>query len=182
MKKSILLLLPIILIGLYSCNYKQKKAEAEQKQNIINSTLIEVGQTVPEFSYVTLEGDTLNIDDLKGKVVFMNFFATSCPICIKELPVLNTEIWEKYKDNENFVLLVFGREHNAGEMNAFIEKWGYTFPVIPDPGRKIYSLFAERYIPRNVILNTEGEIIYQVTGFEESEIEQYIELLNKELS
>jgi hypothetical protein len=52
----------------------------------------------------------------------MNFFATSCPICIKELPFVEKEIQEKYKNNKNFELLVFGREHNANEMVAFKKK------------------------------------------------------------
>ena len=46
----------------------------------------------------------------------MNFFATSCPICIKELPHVESEVWAKHKDNENFELIVFGREHVAEEI------------------------------------------------------------------
>ena len=181
MKKSIILLF-VLLIGLNSCNYKQKKAEEETRLDIIKSTLIEVGQAVPEFSYVTLNNDTININDLKGKVVFMNFFATSCPICIKELPFVESDIWAKYKDNENFELIVFGREHIADEMIAFKEKNRYTFNIVPDPGRKIYSLFAERYIPRNIVLDREGKIIYQATGFDDKEFAKLKETIENELN
>ncbi len=180
MKKTILLL-TIFLIGLYSCNYKEKKEEKEYNLDVIKSTLTEVGQAVPEFSFITLNNDTIDINDLKGKVVFMNFFATSCPICMKELPYIENEIWTKHKDNESFELIVFGREHIADEMIAFKEKTGYTFNIVPDPGRKIYSLFAEKYIPRNIVLDRKGNIIYQVTGFTDKEFIKLKEVLEKEL-
>ncbi len=181
MKKSFAIL-SILLISLYSCNYKEKKAKEEAELDVIKSTIIEVGQTVPEFSYITLNDDTININDLKGKVVFMNFFATSCPICIKELPSIESDIWTKYKDNESFELIVFGREHVAKEMIAFKEKNGYTFNIVPDPGRKIYSLFAEKYIPRNIILDRNGNIIYQATGFDDEEFAKLKETIETELT
>lgn len=181
MKRTIILL-SIALTLLNSCNLKEKKAQKEYQEDIIKSTLIEVGQQVPEFKYITLDGDTININDLKGKVVFMNFFATSCPICMKELPFVEKEIHAKFRDNEDFELIVFGREHIADEMIAFKEKFGYTFNVVPDPGRKIYSLFAEKYIPRNIVLNREGEIIYQVTGFTEEEFAKLKQVIKDELN
>lgn len=180
MRKTILIF-SALLIGLNSCNYKEKKAEREAKEDVIKSTLIKVGQDVPEFTFITLSNDTVNISDLKGKVVFMNFFATSCPICIKELPFIESDIWAKYKDNENFELIVFGREHIAEEMNSFKEKTGYTFNIVPDPGRKIYSLFAERYIPRNIVLDREGRIIYQATGFDDEDFAKLKEIIDSEI-
>ncbi len=180
--KKITLLLLILGIGLYSCNYKQKKAEEEAKLDIVKSTLIKVGQVVPEFSYINMDNDTIHISDLKGKVVFMNFFATSCPICIKELPFIESDIWAKYKGNENFELIVFGREHNVEEMIAFKEKAGYTFNIVPDPGRKIYSLFAEKYIPRNIVLDREGNIIFEATGFDDNEFDKLKKLIETELN
>lgn len=180
--KKIVTFISIALILLNSCNLKEKKAQKEYDADIIKSTLIEVGQQVPSFEYITLDNDTININDLKGKVVFMNFFATSCPICMKELPFVESEIHEKYKENEKFELIVFGREHTAEEMIAFKEKSGFTFNIVPDPGRKIYSLFAERYIPRNIVLNCKGEIIYQVTGYTEEEFAKLKQVIEAELN
>lgn len=180
--KKILLPLLVIVIALSACNNKEKKKQAEHEADVIKSTLIEIGQQVPEFDYITLMNDSLNINDLKGKVVFMNFFATSCPICIKELPFVESDIWQKHKDNENFELIVFGREHVADEMIAFKEKTGYTFNIVPDPGRKVYSLFAERYIPRNVVLDRDGKIIYQATGFNDEEFAQLKQVIETELA
>jgi len=180
MKKLLIILLGLAFI--YSCNYKEKKEQKEQEIDLVKSTLIEVGLQVPEFDYITLDSDTLSITDLKGKVVFINFFATSCPICIKELPFVEKDIWATHKENDNFELIVFGREHNAEEMIAFKEKNGYTFNIVPDPGRKIYSLFAEKYIPRNIVLDRDGKIIYQATGYTEEEFTKLKEVIETELS
>lgn len=180
--KKIFLIVSVIVIGLSACNLKDKKAKKEHEQDVIKSTLTQVGQQVPEFSYITLNNDTIAINDLKGKVVFINFFATSCPICIKELPYVQNEIWTKHKDNENFELIVFGREHIAEQMIAFKEKNGYMFNIVPDPERKIYSLFADRYIPRNYVLDRNGNIIYQATGFDEEEFAKLKEVINSELN
>lgn len=181
MKKHLFLLL-VIAIALGACNNKENKKQTEHEADVVKSTLIEIGQQVPEFDYITLTNDSLNIKDLKGKVVFMNFFATSCPICIKELPFVESDIWQKHKDNEHFELIVFGREHVANEMIAFKEKTGYTFNIVPDPGRKIYSLFAERYIPRNVVLDRTGKIIYQATGFNDEEFTKLKQVIETELA
>lgn len=180
--KKILILLSAVLITAYSCSNKEKKAQEEHEKDVIESTLVENGQSVPEFEYITLQNDTVNIKDHKGKVVFMNFFATSCPICIKELPFIESDIWEKYKNNKNFELLVFGREHTADEMVAFKDKKGYAFNFIPDPERKIYALFAEKYIPRNIVLDKDGKIIYQATGFNEDEFARLKEVIKAELN
>ena len=186
MKKITLVLLSVLMITLTSCNYKEKKAEREvekkAEQDMINTTLTKLNQVVPEFTYITLDNDTIQVSDLKGKVVFINFFATSCPICIKELPHVESEIWNKHKEDKDFELIVFGREHVADEMIAFKEKTGYTFNIVPDPERKIYSLFAERYIPRNYILNREGKIIYQSTGYDDEEFAKLKETIQNELN
>jgi len=177
-----IILASAVLLTATSCNYKEKKAQQEQEKDVKKSTLIETGQMVPEFEYVTLQKDTVNIKEHQGKVVFINFFATWCPICIKELPYIESEIQEKYKNNENFELLVFGREHNAEEIVAFKEKNEYTLHFIPDPERKIYALFAEKYIPRNLVLNRKGEIIYESTGFNEEDFAQLKQIIQQELT
>jgi len=179
---KIIILASAVLFIVTSCNYKEKKAQQEQEADVKKSTMIKKGQSVPEFEYITLQNDTVNIKDHQGKVVFMNFFATSCPICIKELPFVEKEIQEKYKNNKNFELLVFGREHNANEMLAFKEKNEYTMRFIPDPDRNIYALFAEKYIPRNIVLNREGEIIYEATGFSEEEFSSLKQVIEQELN
>jgi peroxiredoxin len=179
MKKLLLSLICFTTI-VYSCNTKEKKEKQSMDLDVKNSTFVSVGQSVPDFSFIR-NNDTIEISDLKGKVVFMNFFAMSCPICIKELPVIHTEIWQKYNQTEDFEFFVFGRGHTIAEMDSFKTKWEYTFEMIADPDKTIYTKFANKYIPRNIILNREGEIIFEATGFDDDKLAEITAILEKEL-
>lgn len=178
-KLSIYLFLSII--AFYSCNNKEKKEKEAIELDVKNSTLIAKGEQVPEFNFF-LNGDTININSLKGKVVFMNFFATSCPICIEELPVIHNEIWSKYNNNQDFKFLVFGRGHNVAEMDSFRIKWEYTFDIVADPDKSIYQKFATKYIPRNIILDRDGKIIFETAGFDDEKFNEIKAILEKELN
>ncbi|MBS0011552.1 MAG: redoxin domain-containing protein, partial [Bacteroidales bacterium] len=74
------------------------------------STLTRVGQEAPAFSCTTVEGDLVDTKAMKGKVIWINFFATWCPPCKKELPALEKNVMDRYGDNPDFVLVVLGRE------------------------------------------------------------------------
>jgi thiol-disulfide isomerase/thioredoxin len=144
--------------------------------------LVNKGQVTPDFTFTWKGGKQDEIKNHRGKVVMINFFATWCPPCRAELPRVQKEIWDKYKDRADFNLLVLGREENWDVLDPFIEKMAYTFPILPDLERKIFSKFATQSIPRNVILDREGKIIYQSIGYEEAEFEQMLVLLEKELN
>lgn len=180
MKKLLLSLFCFTTI-VYSCNTKEKKEQQAIDMDVKNSTLVSVGQSVPDFNFIR-NTDTVQISDLKGKVVFMNFFATSCPICIKELPVIHNEIWKKYNHIEDFEFFVFGRGHTIAELDSFKTKWEYTFEMIADPDKAIYTKFANKYIPRNIILNRDGVIIFEATGFDDDKLAEIKAILEKELN
>ena len=134
-------------------------------------TLVKEGEKAPDFTFQTLDGQTKKLSDLKGKVVWINFFATWCPPCRKELPHLQKEVYDKYKDNKNFVLLIFGREHTWDEVNKFKKDQHFTMPFYPDPKREIFSIYAKQNIPRNFIIDKNGKIVVAATGFTEKEFE-----------
>jgi len=145
------------------------------------TTLTKVGQTAPAFSFQIEKGKEVKLEDYKGKIILINFFATWCPPCRLELPRVQKEIWEKYKDNPNFALLVFGREEGWDKVLPFKIANNYTFPILPDEGRKIYSLYATQYIPRNVIIDGDGKIIYQSMSYEAEEFSKMVKLLEGKL-
>ena len=132
----------------------------------------------PVFS-ITNENGTIKSSDLKGKVVLINFFATWCAPCMEELPLSQKEIWEKYKDNKKFSLLVIGREHSQDEITAFKTKKGFTLPMYPDKTKSVYSLFAKQSIPRNYIVDTNGSVIYASVGFDEAEFKNMLNKLDE---
>ncbi|WP_106830983.1 TlpA family protein disulfide reductase [Parabacteroides pacaensis] len=130
-----------------------------------SSDIVKVGQKMPAFSIISDNGKTFNSEELKGKVVLITFFATWCPPCQKELPEIEKYIWQKYKNNKDFRLLVIGREHNEDELTKYNEKKGFTFPLYPDKNRKIFGAFAQNLIPRNYLINKEGEVVYASKGY-----------------
>lgn len=135
-------------------------------------TLATKGQSAPDFTFETAPGKTLKLSDLKGKVVWINFFATWCPPCRKELPHLQKEVYDKYADNDDFVLIILGREHNWDEINKFKTEQGFSMPFYPDPERKVFSIYAKQNIPRNFIIDKEGKIAVSSIGFNEKDFEK----------
>lgn len=140
-------------------------------------TLVKTGQKAPDFTFETAPGITAKLSDFKGKVVWINFFATWCGPCRQELPYLQKEVFDKLKDNKNFELIILGREHSWEEINKFKAEQKFNMPFYPDPERKIFSLYAKQNIPRNFIIDKNGNVALASTGFTEQEIQGIIKKL-----
>lgn len=95
----------------------------------------------------------------------INFFATWCGPCREELPELQKQVWEKYRENKKFALIVIGREHSQQEVADFKREAGFTMPFAPDPERQVYKLFATEFIPRTYVIDAEGKIAFQGMGW-----------------
>lgn len=150
-------------------------------QDEIATTVVKKGQKVPEFSFTDGNGKTRSISELKGKVVMITFFATWCGPCRQELPKVQSDIYNKYKDNNDFELLIFGREHSQKEVNNFKVAQGFTMPLYADKNRSIYSLFAEKYIPRNFVVDKNGLIVLCESGFNEEKFSELKTLIQHEI-
>jgi len=142
-----------------------------------DGSLLKVGDMAPQFSVTTIDGNVVDISKSKGKVVMINFFATWCGPCNQELPVLEKNIWNKYKDNKNFVLVIPGREHDTKTVKEFSETKNFKLPFAPDEKREIFAMYAEKNIPRTVIIGKDGKIVYQSVGYTEAEFKEMEELL-----
>jgi peroxiredoxin len=162
-------------------NNEDKQSQNEVEADIKASTRISEGQKVPEFTFTTTRGKELSTESLRGKVVLYNFFATWCPSCMKEMPALQDQVWQKFGNNEDFFMVSIGREQNMKKMETFKKEKGYDFHFAPDTGRVIYGKFAEKYIPRNVVVNKEGTIVYQNTGYTEEEFQNMMAVIEEEM-
>ena len=166
------LLLLIVPLAVYS-----------QKDSIPKTIeLVSVNQTVPYFEFNVDSGKVMNITDFRGKVVYVNFFATWCSPCMAEMPRIQKEIWEKYKNNVQFAMMVIGREHSQKEIMKFKRKHPeYNMPFFADADRNIYSKFATGIIPRSYILDKDGIIVYSSNGYTPVEFENILKQLSKML-
>jgi thiol-disulfide isomerase/thioredoxin len=118
---------------------------------------------LPDFSLPDLSGHTWRLEDLKGKVTFLNVWATWCGPCQAELPLVQ-KLFEKMKDNPNVLVLSLNIDENPGLIDPFLRKSNYTFPVIPAS-----SLFAQidqfMALPKNWIVDGNGTLRREQLGF-----------------
>ena len=146
-----------------------------------NDDIVKVGEMMPSFSIVSDNGTKINSAELKGKVVLINFFATWCPPCQKELASVQQTLWPKYKDNNKFVMLVIGREHSDKELATYNVKKGFTFPLYPDKSRAIFGAFAKSLIPRSYLIGKDGKVIYAGKGYTDKEFAELLEKIETAL-
>lgn len=152
-----------------------------QDQPTSSGTLVTIGMQVPAFKFEFEKGKSANISDSKGKIVLINFFATWCGPCKMELPKVQSEIWEKHKNNPKFLMLTFGREHSWKEVEKFKLDNKFSFPMLPDPKRAVYGLFAKQLIPRSFLVDEEGKIIFMSEGYEEKHFGELVKLIDSKL-
>ncbi|WP_445715083.1 TlpA family protein disulfide reductase [Flavobacterium sp.] len=154
MKKTIILFLFISNI-LFSQNFDEGTGISKLK----------IGDKVPNFEFVDLDGKLINFNEYKGKYVLINFFASWCAPCVKEMPLIENEIWKSHKNSDDFIILSFGRGHSNEEVKKFILEKGFSFPIFSDQNKKIFDIFALSFIPRNYIIDKDGIVIYSEGGF-----------------
>ncbi len=111
-----------------------------------------------DFTLAELSGKTWTLKELRGKVVLVNFWATWCPPCRKEMPDLET-LYREFKD-QNFVILAISDE-DAGKVKPFVAKQKVTYPILLDPGRKVHELFEVVGIPKTFIYDRDGKLVAQ---------------------
>lgn len=111
-----------------------------------------------DFTLTDLQGKTWHLQDMKGKVVLVNFWATWCPPCRKEMPDLNA-LYNKFKD-QGFVVLAISDEESA-KVTPYIAEHKVSYPVMLDPGRKVNDAFIVEGIPKSFVYDRSGKMVAQ---------------------
>ena len=123
--------------------------------------IVNVGDMAPDFEMELTNGQKVKLSDLRGKVVMLQFTASWCGVCRKEMPFIEKDIWQKHKDNEAFALYGVDRDEPLDKVVAFAKQTGVTYPLGLDPGADIFAKYADRKagITRNVLIDKAGKIV-----------------------
>jgi peroxiredoxin len=127
-----------------------------------------------DFTLKDLSGKTWTFSELHGKVVLVNFWATWCPPCRKEMPDLET-LYERFGSKGLVVLGISDEE--AARVEPFIRERKVSFPVLLDPGRKVNDLFVVEGIPKSFVYDREGKLVVQSIDMRTQK--QFLEMLWK---
>jgi peroxiredoxin len=157
-----------------------KQVREAERDRVDTAALVKVGQSAPAFRIKAPDGTEIATAALRGKVVLLNFFETSCEPCLRELPHLQ-EIWNTYRDRADFSMLVIAREESDETVTEFKMKHGYSLPMMADPERTVYSLYAKELIPRTYLISKDGTISLARHGYDEHRLNDLKRDLAKQL-
>ena len=123
--------------------------------------IVKVGEMAPNFTVKLTDGKSITLSGLRGKVVMLQFTASWCGVCRKEMPFIEKDIWLKHKSNPDFMLIGIDRDEPLEKVIAFGKSTGVTYPLGLDPGADIFAKYALRKagITRNVLIDKEGRIV-----------------------
>ncbi len=130
-----------------------------------------------DWELVDAKGNEINFENVKGKVVLVNFWATWCPPCVAEMPSLQS----LYNDYNKEVVFMFVAQDKVEKVSAFIAKKGYTLPVYYSK-TEAPSVLTSKTIPTTYVINKEGKIIIAETGIADWNSDKTRKMLNKLLA
>ena len=161
MKKliMIMLIIPFLCIG-------QEKINPQH--------IVKIGDLAPEFTLRYLDDKTQKLSDLRGKVIMLQFTASWCSVCRKEMPHIENEIWKKHKNNQNFVLVGIDFKENEELIKKFIHSIRITYPLLLDTSGAIFEQYAEKGagVTRNIIIDKNGKIAFLTRLYEPKEFKE----------
>jgi peroxiredoxin len=136
--------------------------------------IVKIGQQLPDFEMTLTDGKVVKTADLKGKVVMLQFTASWCSVCRKEMPHIESEIWKKYRNNPDFALYGIDMDEPLDKVIGFGKTMEITYPLALDPGAKIFYTFAAEKagVTRNVIVDKTGKIVFMTRLYKVEEFNE----------
>ena len=196
MKKTNLLFAALLSLIFASCGGNNNEQPAAPEANVEqteqatpapvvyeNNYLVKVGDIAPDFTLKLTDGSDFTLSKNRGKVVMLQFTASWCGVCRKEMPFIEKDIWQKHKENPNFVLLGIDREEPLEDVKKFAESTGITYPMALDSNADVFASYAERKsgITRNILIDGEGRIVKLTRLFNETEFNSLVEMIDSML-
>ena len=142
-------ILPLLILPLISCI---AGGSGESKvENRVN-----VGDTIPHFMAYGLDS-VWDSNDIDGCRTVIALISTTCPDCARELPKVEA-VWKALQLTPNFKMAVISRDDRGENAKQYWEDHHFSMPFYGDPDRKIFELFANSYVPRIYLVNTQKKV------------------------
>ncbi len=162
------------LFALQSCGNSSikalQKAKAEELAADDKGYHVKIGEKVPDFEMTLANGTKTSMSELQGKVVVLQFTASWCIVCRKEMPHIEKDIWQAHKDKD-LVVIGVDRDEPLETVQKFAEQMNITYPLALDPNADIFGLFASKKsgVTRNVVVDKKGNIAFLTRLYNEKE-------------
>lgn len=130
-----------------------------------------------EILFKNPDGEIIELSDQKGKVVFINFWATWCPPCIAEMPSIN-KLYSEFRDNDKVMFLMVDVDNNRTASQKFMDKRKFKLPVYT-PASSIPSSYMSGAIPTTLVLNKYGKVVFKHEGMGDFSNEEFKTFLTK---
>ena len=185
--KRFLIPIMVLMVAIASCGNPgkgEKAAEVAEQATKAPEVeadsvgyIVKLGDMAPDFTCTLTDGKEVKLSDLKGKVVMLQFTASWCGVCRKEMPFIERDIWLPNKDNKDFVLVGIDREEPLDEVKKFAETTGVTYPLALDSNANVFASYAERKsgITRNILIDRDGRIVKLTRLFNEQEFKELVQ-------
>jgi peroxiredoxin len=169
MKKQRLVIRTVILLLLGAMlAYAIYEITTEDK-----SAIIKKGDKAPDFLLQTLDENNVQLSNLKGDGILLNFWATYCPPCEKEMPYLESQ-YQKNKGQGVHILAINVGENKFNVQN-FVDKYNLSFPILLDQTSEVVDAYGVNLLPVTYLINSEGIVIDVIPGgMTEEHIEEYL--------
>lgn len=179
----ILLIVICIVFAYFYLFYREEKIQREREVEYerlypsLGIQRVDPPEEAEDFTLKTLKGETVSLKDYRGRLIFLNFWATWCGPCRAEMPSMQ-RLWEEFKE-EDFVILAINIQEESKLVSSFMNERGLSFPVLLDEKGKVARTYGVRGIPTTFFLNPEGEIIGKAVGARDWDSEESFELIRE---
>ncbi len=134
------------------------------QRNAAQDGRVAAGKMASAFALKDLNGDTVSMEGLRGKVVFLNVWATWCPPCREEMPSIE-KLYDEFRDHKDFVILAVSQDSDGSKAVApFVKQHGYHFPILLDPKNMVGEEYEVSGIPETFIIDRDGRIVAHHVG------------------
>ena len=136
---------------------------------------VEASGPAPDFTLKQLDGKNLKLSELTGKVVLINFWASWCGPCVKEMPMLN-ELYKKYQPL-GFTVLGVNVEQNSDNARDFLAKNKVDFPILLDSRNEVTQQYKVIAMPTTVFVDRDGNMRFIHMGYKSGDEDKYREMV-----